>query len=353
MNLHEIDTPFSVIDHTRLLANLARHQARTLSQGLNARPHAKTHKIPQLAALQLDYGAVGVTLATIGEAEVFVDHGITDIFLAYPLWLTPSKAERLNRLSRKALIAMGVDSLESIRQAASVLGQTSIEFLIEVDSGHHRSGLQPEQCVPLAAELQKNGLRFTGVFTYPGHSYHPEHKEQASSDEEAALRIATELLLDAGFEVPVRSGGSTPSVESTSGYLTETRSGVYALGDAQQIELGTSTYDSVAMTVIATVVSRRGSTAVVDAGSKVLGADRAAWATGYGRVLSSPEARIVALSEHHATIEFPDQAPGLGELIRVIPNHVCNAMNLVDEVALVEDEQVIEWWSVAARGRNS
>jgi len=355
MDLPALDTPFTVIDRNQLVINLAAHQARTLEQGIASRPHAKTHKIPELAKLQLAHGAVGITLATIGEAEVFVDAGITDIFLAYPLWLTPHKAERLAALAARARITMGVDSVAGVEQAARTLGSTTIGFLIEVDSGHHRSGCDPRAVEPLAAALAHHDLRCDGVFTYPGHSYHPEAKDTASMDEVEALTIATDVLESAGYTVSRRSGGSTPSLHSTQGSLTETRAGVYALGDAQQVELKTMTMEEVALSIVTTVVSSRENTAVVDAGSKVMGADKAAWATGHGRVLGYPEARIVAMSEHHATIVFPDS--GLkwepGDIVQVIPNHVCNAVNLVDSITVLSEGEPPQEWAVAARGKNS
>lgn len=355
MDLPALDTPFTVIDRDQLVTNLAAHQARTLERGIASRPHAKTHKIPELAHLQLAHGAVGITLATIGEAEVFVDAGITDIFLAYPLWLTPHKAERLAALATKAHITMGVDSVAGIEQAASTLGSTTIGFLIEVDSGHHRSGCDPRAVEPLAAILAHHNLRFDGVFTYPGHSYHPDIRDTASMDEVEALTIATDVLESAGYTVSRRSGGSTPSLHTTQGSLTETRAGVYALGDAQQVELNTMNMEDVALSIVTTVVSSRENTAVVDAGSKVMGADRASWATGHGRVLGHPDARIVAMSEHHATIVFPESGPKWepGDILRVIPNHVCNAVNLVDRITVVSADQAPQEWAVAARGKNS
>jgi D-serine deaminase-like pyridoxal phosphate-dependent protein len=355
MDLPALDTPFTVIDRDQLVTNLAAHQARTLEQGIASRPHAKTHKIPELAHLQLAHGAVGITLATIGEAEVFVDAGITDIFLAYPLWLTPHKAERLAALATKARITMGVDSVAGIDQAAHTLGSTTIGFLIEVDSGHHRSGCDPRAVEPLAAALAHHNLQFDGVFTYPGHSYHPDIRDAASMDEVEALTIATDVLESAGYTVSRRSGGSTPSLHTTEGSLTETRAGVYALGDAQQVELKTMTMEEVALSIVTTVVSSRGNTAVVDAGSKVMGADRASWATGHGRVLGHPDARIVAMSEHHATIVFPESGPKWepGDILQVIPNHVCNAVNLVDSITVLSKDQPPQEWAVAARGKNS
>jgi len=355
MDLHDVDTPFTVIDYDRLIANLARHQQRSLGQGLASRPHSKTHKIPELAKLQIEHGAIGVTLATIGEAEVFAEAGITDIFLAYPLWLTPRKAHRLAALTAQASIAIGVDSIAGVDQAAAQLGSTPIEFMIEVDSGHHRSGTDPHNVVPLAEALHSHGLTLRGVFTYPGHSYNPQHKDQASLDEVEALATATTALEAAGFRVGERSGGSTPSLHSTQSYLTETRAGVYALGDAQQVELGTMPLENIALSVVTTVVSRRDSTAIVDAGSKIMAADKAGWATGHGRVLDHPDARITAMSEHHATVVFPDasQTPECGELMRLVPNHVCNAVNLVDSLAVSHNDTITHWWRVAARGKNS
>lgn len=355
MELPPLDTPYTLIDRDRLLANLAAHQQRTREQGIVSRPHAKTHKIPELAQLQLAHGAVGITLATIGEAEVFVDAGITDIFLAYPLWLTPNKAQRLVALAERASMSMGVDSVAGIEQAAKALGSTKMGFLIEVDSGHHRSGCDPHAVEPLAAALAAHNLRCDGVFTYPGHSYHPDTKDSASNDEVSALTIATSILESAGYPVKRRSGGSTPSLHTTQGSLTETRAGVYALGDAQQVELHTMTMEEVALSIVTTVVSSHGHKVVVDAGSKIMGADKAAWATGHGRVLDHPDARIVAMSEHHATIVFPDSGPTYvpGDILRVIPNHVCNAVNLVDSVTVISRGHSPQQWAVAARGKNS
>ena len=154
----------------------------------------------------------------------------------------------------------------------------------------------------------------------------------------------------------MRSGGSTPSrASSDSSVLTELRPGVYVFNDAQQIELGTCSFDEVSLTVQATVVSRSGRDVIVDAGSKALGADRAAWATGFGRLPDVPDARIVALSEHHATIRLPgaETVPELGSILRLIPNHVCSSVNLADELFVVRDDVIVGTWTVSARGANT
>jgi D-serine deaminase-like pyridoxal phosphate-dependent protein len=253
---------------------------------------------------------------------------------------------------------MGIDSLESGKKLAEHLrGRASlIELLIEVDCGHHRSGIAPEGVGKLAVGLRDLGLEVSGCFTFPGHSYSVDGRAAAAQDEARALSHAQEQLVAAGFpDANIVSGGSTPSLaEADASVVTEQRPGVYVFNDAQQIELGSCDWDDVALTVHGTVVSVRGSRVIVDAGSKVLGADKAPYASGYGRVLGQPDARIVALSEHHATIEFPEgYAPVLGDVLPVIPNHVCNTVNLADEVFVFDRGVVVDRWKVAARGRNS
>ena len=144
------------------------------------------------------------------------------------------------------------------------------------------------------------------------------------------------------------SGGSTPTAGAVDGeVLTELRPGVYVFGDAQQWELGTTHSRPVALTCLATVVSHGDGTVVLDSGSKALGADRAPWTTGWGRLLDHPGARVTQLSEHHAVVAWDDSpAPPLGSRLRVVPNHVCTAVNLADELVLTTGEV----WPVSARG---
>ncbi len=152
----------------------------------------------------------------------------------------------------------------------------------------------------------------------------------------------------------MRSGGSTPSAAHTGAGLTELRPGVYVFGDAQQLELGTTGAEAIALVAAGTVVSRGPGRVVLDVGSKVLGADRPAWATGFGRVPGQPGARVSALSEHHATVTWPDEPlPELGAAVAVVPNHVCAAVNLADELVVVRAGSVVDRWPVAARGANT
>ncbi len=333
------------VDVDVLDRNVRRMAAGAADRGLVLRPHAKTHKTIEIARRQIEHGAAGLTVATVREAEIFADGGVTDLFIAYPIWPSPERARRLRALADRVALRVGVDSVESAEALARAVG--SLDVLVEVDSGHHRSGVQPAEAGALIGAAERLGHRVRGVFTFPGHSYGPGLREPAASDEARALA-------DASPHAEVRSGGSTPTAGLADlGPVNEIRPGVYVFNDAQQVELGTCAFGDVALTVAATVVSRTGNRAIVDAGSKVLGADRPAWATGFGRLPDVPDARVVALSEHHATIEFPDGTPARGDVLRVAPNHVCTTVNLVEELVVVSGGSQVDSWRVAARGANT
>lgn len=347
-------TPYLLVDVDVLADNIARMAARARERGLVLRPHAKTHKCLEIARMQVDAGAVGLTVATVTEAEVFAGGGFTDLFIAYPLWVDASRGARLRALAEVAAVVVGVDSTDGARALAAQVPGAAV--MVEVDSGQHRSGVAPEEAGLVAEASARAGLEVRGVFTFPGHSYAPGARADVRAQEADTLRRAVASLSARGLEADVVSGGSTPtatldgSVDGPDGrdsVLGELRPGVYVFSDAQQWELGASGPGHLALTCVATVVSRAGGRVVLDAGSKALGADRSGWATGYGRLLDHPDARITALSEHHAVVGWDDSpAPEPGSRVRVVPNHVCNAVNLHDELVLTDGSV----WPVAARG---
>jgi D-serine deaminase-like pyridoxal phosphate-dependent protein len=346
----ELETPCLVVDAEVLDANVRAMARLAADRGLALRPHAKTHKCLPVARRQLEAGAVGLTVATVGEAEVFADV-CDDLFLAYPVWADAARGRRLAALADRVRLSVGVDSAD----AAAALGRAvpGLEVLVEIDSGHHRTGVAPGDAATVAAAADRAGLRVRGVFTFPGHSYAPGAPTPAAAEEDAALTAAAETLQRAGLDAAVRSGGSTPSAAHTGRGLTEMRPGVYVFGDAQQLELGTIGEAALALVAAGTVVSRGPGRVVLDAGSKVLGADRPAWATGFGRIPGHDGARVVALSEHHATVEWPGTLPEVGATVAVAPNHVCAAVNLADELVVVRNGVLTDRWPVAARGRNT
>jgi D-serine deaminase-like pyridoxal phosphate-dependent protein len=349
-------TPCVVVDRDVLDRNIAAMSRAATAAGWALRPHAKTHKCLEIARRQLDAGAVGITVATVSEAEVFVAAGCTDVFIAYPLWVDRRRGARLTALLERSALRIGIDSAAGAEALAEhTAADGTVEVLVEIDSGHHRTGVARDQAGGVAAAALAAGLRVAGVFTFPGHAYGPGLAGRAAADEAEALARAARSLHAAGVPADVLSGGSTPTAAVTApGTLTELRPGVYVFGDAQQFELGTCTMDDIALTVAATVVSRAGGRVVLDSGSKVLGADRPAWVSGFGRLADYPEARISALSEHHATVTWPPDSPlpALGAVLRVVPNHVCATVNLADELVVVAEGVEVDRWRVAARGAN-
>lgn len=284
---------------------------------------------------------------------MFAAAGFADIFVAYPLWLDRDKAGRLRLVADRTELMVGVDSPEGARRLAESFAERRhrVRVLVEVDSGHHRSGVPAELAGPVAAAAAQAGLEVAGVFTFPGHSYAPDQRQTAAAQESRALAEAVESLARHQVTACIVSGGSTPSARhSDSTVLTEMRPGVYVFNDAQQWELGTCGLDDIALTVHATVVSRRPDRLIADAGSKVLSSDRGPYSTGFGRLVDIPDARVTALSEHHATITGVDLDPETR--IRIAPNHVCVAVNLADTYVVTRAGQVIDRWPVDARGCN-
>ena len=303
-------TPFLRLDLDRAQRNIHAMAALARGRGIALRPHAKTHKSPELAARQLAAGAVGLTVATVGEAEVFSDAGCTDLVIAYPLWVDAPKAHRLAAVMERARVAVGIDSRAGVD--AMALQGIRPELLVEVDSGHHRTGVSPSAAGELARYAADAGFAVRGIFTFPGHSYSPTGREQSARDEDQALGLAADSLRSVGVQPGVVSGGSTPSAAYAGAELNELRPGVYVFGDAQQVELGACGLEDVALTVCGTVVAPARGRVVIDAGRKALSAARAPWARGrwVGLALAAvalATVAVVGLGGHAA--RGPEPAP--------------------------------------------
>jgi D-serine deaminase-like pyridoxal phosphate-dependent protein len=349
-----------MVDAGVLETNLRTLADSAARRGLVLRPHIKTHKSVAIARRQLALGAVGISVATVGEAEVFAAHGFADVFIAYPVWADHDRDRRLRDLARRIRLSVGVDSAAAAQRLAAAAGQAPLHAVVEVDCGLRRSGVAPGDAGQVAAAAAAAGLQVDGVFTFPGHSYAPGAPAAAAADEAAALAAAAGSFAAEGLPCPVRSGGSTPSVAYSSGPadggpVTELRPGVYVFNDAQQVTLGTCTADEVALAVLATVVSVPAPDRfILDAGAKMLGPDRPAWVPGHGLLPGFPGCTITGLWEHHAVVAAgPGPGPQVGDQVTVIPNHVCTVVNLVDELHVVQAGQVVDRWPVDARGRNT
>jgi D-serine deaminase-like pyridoxal phosphate-dependent protein len=358
-SVNELDTPALLVDLKRMRRNIAAMQATCDESGVALRPHTKTHKSPAVARLQVAAGARGITVAKVGEAEVMLEAGFEDLFIAYPL-IGESKYRRLLPLLERARIAVAADSQEGVAMMSAFFGPlgVSIPVLVEIDTGFRRTGLpDAEAAVSLALAIDRApGLTFEGLMEFSGHSYSAcseEERREVGQSEASMLLEAAERL--SGLDLPVRviSTGSTPSmpfVAQTPG-VTEVRPGVYVFGDLKQAELGTLQREECALTVLATVVSTPApGRYILDSGTKALSSDHYATWT-YGELKDYTGAVITRASEEHGIIEGADLPLRVGDRVEVIPNHACATCNMHDEFYVVDGDTVLDMWPVAGRGK--
>jgi D-serine deaminase-like pyridoxal phosphate-dependent protein len=347
----EFGTPAVVIDLAVVEANIARVQARCTAAGVANRPHIKTHKIPKLAGLQIAAGARGLTCQKLGEAEVMVDAGLSDIVVSYNL-IGEARARRLGALVARAPdVKVCADNPVTLETYAAAAGQAhrSIGVLVECDTGRKRAGVEtPREAVQLAQQIRDTpGLVFKGLLLYPPETAWPA--TQRFHDETRAG------LADLGLTPDIVSTGGSPNLKHV-GQLdgaTEHRPGTYIFNDRMQIAAGVATLADCALSVFTTVVSRAGpERGILDAGSKTLTSDGGGL-DGYGLLLEHPEARIKGFAEEHGFLDLSkcNARPKVGDIVRVIPNHVCVVVNMVDQLIAVRDNAIVEVLPVAARGR--
>lgn len=355
----EIDTPALVIDLDRLERSIERMAAAMAERGVALRPHAKTHKSIEVGQRQIAAGASGLTVGTIGEAEVLIDGGLEDLFIAYPLVPMGPKADRLRALARRARLRLGIDSAVGARSVADALGdeRSHVSVLVEVDSGGRRSGVAPTDAGGVARAATDLGLSVIGVFTHGGHGYHgPDARAGAADDEVRCLSEAAASLRAAGIEPTVVSAGSTPTaLDSARDVVTEERPGTYVFGDRQQVALGSVASDAVAAAVVARVVSvsEAGRRFVIDAGAKTLTKDVPAYLAGHGAI-PELDAVVARVSDYHGVVEVPDGAPlpEVGRVVIVVPNHICPVVDLFEDFHVLRHGEIVDRWRVDARGRS-
>jgi D-serine deaminase-like pyridoxal phosphate-dependent protein len=355
-----IDTPAVLVDLDRVDRSIQR-MARAMSErGVALRPHAKTHKSLAVARRQIDAGARGLTVGTIGEAEVLSAGGFDDLFIAYPLVPLGPKSARLRALATESRLRLGVDSTTGVGAIADALGpeRDRVQLLIEVDSGARRSGVAPDRVGEIARAATQAGLTVAGVFTFGGHSYaSPAAHVAAGADEVRALTEAVAALRAVGIEPEVVSAGSTPSaIDSARGVVTEERPGAYVYGDRQQVALGAIDRDAPAAFVAARVtsVNEAARRFVIDAGAKMLGKDLADYMTGYSEIPELDGAVVARVADYHGIVDLPPGSPlpDVGRVVLAVPNHICPVVNHVDSFLVVRDGEIVDTWPVDARGRN-
>ena len=346
MHIDQLETPAVLIDLDKMEANIQRVQTYMDRHGIANRPHIKTHKLPEIAHMQLRAGAKGITCQKLGEVEVMTQAGIDDIFLPYNIIGAP-KLERLTTLARRHTISVTADSEYTVTGLSGASKRAGIELpvLIEFEAGSQRCGVQtPQEAADLARIIARlPGLRFDGLMTYP-----------SGRQIDGFVTETRRLLADDGIPVDIVSNGGTPKVweAHTHKTATEHRAGTYVYGDRSMVRHGMMTLKQCAMQVLTTVVSRptmdRG---ILDGGSKSFSYD-AMGLDGYGYFTDYPDAKLTKFSEEHGFVDFSACAvkPSIGDRVTVIPNHTCLVSNLHPQVYGVRGEQVEVVWPVAARG---
>lgn len=357
--LEAVDTPALVIDAGALERNIARMAAYFRGSRAVLRPHAKTHKSPQIAHMQLEAGAVGITCAKLGEAEILAQAGIRDLLVANQV-VGEQKIARLVRLARYARVTVCVDdaaNAEQISAAAQAAG-TSVGILVEVDIGMRRCGVEPgEPALALARRVvELPGLVFRGLQGYEGHLVtvrERAERERRVREAMAPLIETRRLIESAGIPVELVSGGGTGTYDITSQIegFNEIQAGSYVFMDAtyRKVEGPGSVFEP-AIFLWSTIISRPApDRAVADIGLKTatpeLGLPEAADLAGV---------TVLGLSEEHARLRLEGEARGLrpGDKLRFLPGHVCTTVNLHDRYVVVRDGIVEAIWPVAARGRS-
>lgn len=354
-----VPTPAIVVDDRVLHKNLQRMSDYASHHGLNLRPHTKTHKSLYVAKLQLEYGATGLSVAKVGEAEVMATI-CPDIMLAYPI-VDPHRCERLAALASNATVRVGTDSKTSVERlgAAAMSAGTAIGVLVDFDLGYGRTGAQSVGAAVEIAEAADHhpGIRLDGIMFYSGHV--------GGNDDTQAEQFGTvapectELLAAfdrKGLCREIVSSGSTPSAYNTHllDVVTEFRSGTYVYNDLNIVRGGYGAIEDCAARIHSTVVSDSvPGQIVLDAGTKTLTSDLCGPApnSGHGYIVEYPQAKISKLTEEHAQVDVThsDRRPTVGEAVTIIPNHICPCINLQDNFWLDRDGD-LEQLPVDTRG---
>ncbi len=341
-----VETPAALVDLDRVRHNLGITSGYARAHALDWRPHVKTHKAPELARMQLEAGARGLTVATPREAEAMATVA-TDLLLAHPP--VPPKAARIAALPPEVEVTVALDApdlLEPLARAAREAGR-AFRVLVEVDVGMGRVGVtRPDELLALVRVLT-DSRAFTDVLAWGGILFYPGHIRMHRDAQDAALttlggRLAAylEALEGAGLPPAVVSGGSTPTLFGSHRIpgLTEIRPGTAIFHDRDSVAMGVASLEEVAYTILATVVSTGvPGQAVVDAGSKALAREEfraLPGEGGYGVLLDRPSIRVASVSEEHGILDLSDTdwRPRVGDRVRIVPNHVCVSVNLQDRL---------------------
>jgi D-serine deaminase-like pyridoxal phosphate-dependent protein len=361
--VEDLDTPSLLIDLDVLERNVREMAAVARAGGVVLRPHTKTHKSPEIARMQVDAGASGITVAKLGEAEVMVDAGLDDLLVAFPI-VGEGKLERLGALLERADVRVSLDAVEvaeGVGRVGKEVGR-DVPVLIDVDTGLGRMGRPAgEPSARLALEIAAvPGVEVIGLSTHAGHAYRatePEELRRIAEHEALDVIETAERCEREGLRIRVVSVGSTPTarIAATVQGVTEIRPGTYVFNDVQQLRLGVASEDDCAARILATVVARpTAERFLIDAGTKSFSGDGGDGPPfpGRGVVGGRPELVLDFMNEEHGVGHILGDAElRIGDRLQVIPLHVCSAVNLFDAAYGVRGDRVDHEIAIAARGK--
>jgi D-serine deaminase-like pyridoxal phosphate-dependent protein len=371
MNLSELPTPALVLDVRRVRRNAERMQARVEGMGARLRPHVKTHKCVEVARLQTSARSSALTVSTLAEARWFAARGLTDLTYAVPI--EPGKFQAAIELAgdceRLALLTDDI-AIPAQLDAAARAANVTLDLFLKVDCGYHRCGVEPETREAFEIPrriMDASHLRFAGILTHAGHSYHSrdlaELRALARHERDLMVEFAAALRAS-GIPVPVVSIGSTPTISTVEHLegVDEARPGNYIFFDAFQATLGSCRFEDCALTVLASVVHRDAARrkVVIDAGAVALSKDRGAVdvdsTCGYGRVLDLEgrdlNLRVASLSQEHGIIEahgdndVPFDQLKVGTRLRILANHSCLTAAQHPHYNVLDGERIVDRWQI-------
>ncbi|MCX8095790.1 MAG: alanine racemase [Caldisericia bacterium] len=361
MKIEDLTTPALIVDYEKLMKNIEEMSNFAKSYKKNLRPMIKTHKSIYIAKIQKDFGISGIQCSKLSEGEVFAEEGFDDIFISSEIvdYDKLKRAKVLNKKVKKLILA--VDSIEGIRKIDEIFDSEKIFVRIEINSGHNRCGIKPQDVLFLYKEIEKSkNIIFDGVFTHGGQVYKAKNKEERekySLEEANGVLEAKRILEKSGIKFETVSIGSTPSVFISGKIdgITEIRPGNYVFYDYKQVNLGVISIERCALFVLSQVISKPDeSRAYIDAGAKVLGLDflEIENEKNYGYILDEPQTKLFSLSEEHGWLKLTQKSKiKIGDKLKIIPVHSCITMSNFDYFYMVKGSDVIGKYKVDARGK--
>lgn len=358
ISLAEVDTPALLLDLDAFERNLATMAGTVRGAGVRLRPHAKSHKCPEIAKRQIAAGAIGVCCQKVSEAEAMVAGGVSDVLIANEV-VGAAKLARVAALARRARLGICIDDAENAAEldgAARAAG-ARIDVLVEINAGANRCGVEPGQpALRLARVLAELGnLRFAGIQAYHGAAQHVRSIAERRAAAELAIekaRTTRDLIEDEGFDCEIVTGAGTGTFlfEQASGVYNEVQPGSYVFMDADYGRNDWQGFPRFAQSlyVWTTVMSAPAAgRVVVDAGLKAHSVD-----SGMPLVSDRPGVRYTNASDEHGVLQIDAgaSAPRLGDKLRLIPGHCDPTVNLYDWLVCLRGDRVEALWPVSARG---